>query len=439
MPKITEALYGIQSAHKFIVGFDLGWETAGISYMPSQDKEFADSAVTVSTITGGEKYTIPTVLAKDPGSGRWFFGEEALLKAENGACLVDRLLERAINGEDIEAFGEHFDAVTLLTLFMSRCMGLLVSVGGPEKTDALMVTTPEQNAHIRDVIAEAVSGLKLSTRRVAIQSYSESLYSYIMRQPEEVYRHGAMLMELRKDEIAVLRMERSTRTRPVAIYVSEERYPLESDALKGMNCYTGGDEERLKEFDRHLLVLMKKICKGSSASGVFLIGDGFEQSRIKETIRFLCAYYRVFQGTNLYSKGACYSLQEKLREIPEANEHIFLGSEKLAANIGTRIFRQGEEVYIALLDAGCDWFDAEGELDIYVSGESRFDIYISDLIKGTERKISVPVSAPEDIPERFHVQLSMEGPKELIVTFTCRGFGAYMPASGEAFEERISL
>ena len=58
----------------------------------------------------------------------------------------------------------------------------------------------------------------------------------------------------------------------------------------------------------------------------------------------------MFQGNNLYSKGACYGLLERLNPSKEWKDYVYLGADKLKANIGIKALRRGEDSYYALLN-----------------------------------------------------------------------------------------
>lgn len=108
----------------------------------------------------------------------------------------------------------------------------------------------------------------------------------------------------------------------------------------------GGDAEMLSEaykqaLDKAFLRLAELSFGSRAVSSVFLIGDGFSEEWMKDSLRFLCRGRRVFQGNNLFSKGACNGMQERIHVSPTGREYIFLGNDKLKANVGMDVMRQG--------------------------------------------------------------------------------------------------
>ena len=65
-------------------------------------------------------------------------------------------------------------------------------------------------------------------------------------------------------------------------------------------------------------------------NSVYLIGDGYRDGWADESLHYLCRGRRVFQGNNLYSKGACYGMMERLHPGEEWKEHVYLGDDKLS-------------------------------------------------------------------------------------------------------------
>ena len=116
------------------------------------------------------------------------------------------------------------------------------------------------------------------------------------------------------------------------------------------------EEETCKSQKEDLDELFDGIIKESLAdrqvSTVFLIGDGFKEDWARESLRTLCRGRRGFQGNNLYSKGACYGMLERLSPSEKWKQYVYLGEDKLKSNVGMRALRNGQEAYFAVLDAG---------------------------------------------------------------------------------------
>ena len=177
-----------------------------------------------------------------------------------------------------------------------------------------------------------------------------------------------------------MRMECNKRTTPIVAYIHDEEFP-----------FHGMSDQK----DNELISIAKEICEGNLISSVYLIGEGFSEEWMKDSLRYLCKGRRVFQGNNLYSKGACYCLKEKHLGSDVGQEFVFLGNEKLKANIGLRVFRRGDESYYALLDAGINWFEAQFTGEFYLQDSKELELVITPLNGKNVKVISVPL---EELP-----------------------------------------
>ncbi len=160
---------------------------------------------------------------------------------------------------------------------------------------------------------------------------------------------------------------------------------------------------------------------------------------MKESRRFLCKGRRVFQGSNLYSKGACYGMLERQNPSDAGKTHVYLGQEKLRSNIGMKILRQGDEIYYALLDAGVNWFEAEHVFDFYLQDGNQVEFVITSLI-GRNNKLAQIVL--EDLPEglsRLRARLYLEDESRLMVELEDLGLGVFRPATHQVWKEEIEL
>lgn len=135
----------------------------------------------------------------------------------------------------------------------------------------------------------------------------------------------------------------------------------------------------VEKSDEKFLEIATQLCENRMVSSVYLIGEEFSQEWMKESLRYLCRGRRVFQGNNLFSKGACYSMMERLHPSENGQNHVYLGQDKLKSNIGMKVRRQGEESYQALLDAGINWYEAQNTMEFYLLEGRAVEILITSL------------------------------------------------------------
>lgn len=410
----------LPGSEKVIVGYDLGNKYAQIScYVTGSEEEIR----TLSSVAGSSVYTIPLALSKRQGVNQWFYGSEAIRYAgEEEGILVENLLKLARDGEPVQIDGAPIDPVALLTLFLKRSLGLLSQVTNTERIGALMITCEELDHRMLEVLTAATEGLHLKTDQICFQSHVESFYYYNLYQPEELWRHKTILCEYGDASIRTYCMECNRHTTPVVAYMEEREFPFP-----------------VPESDEKMQEIAKKLCENQMISSVYLIGETFSRDWMKESLRYLCKGRRVFQGNNLFSKGACYGMMERLTPGENGKNHVFLGRDKLKSNIGMKVLRQGEESYQALLDAGINWYEAKNTMEFYLLEGRAVEILITSLTgKGNRIARIVPEELQEGII-RLRISVEMRDDTHLKVELEDLGFGTFRAATHHIWKEEIEL
>ena len=423
---------GLLRPGKLMVGFDLGEEYAQISYCQGEDVE------TLSTVAGQEQYNIPAVLCKRIGANQWFYGEEAIHCAdENQGILVENLLRLATGGEPVQIDGIVFDPVSLLALFVKRALGVLSLVASPDKIYAMIITCEKLDSRLVAVLDQVVESLQLKTDRIYYQSHAESFYHYMLKQPEELWKAQVLLLEYRGTKVQSYCMGLNRRTTPVVAYVENWGYNMppydpmpEDEEMR---------REKMERLDQEFTDIATQACKRTPVTSVYLIGEHYSNEWMKESLRNLCMGRRVFQGNNLYSKGACYAVQERLKPSEIGKAHVFLGEEKLKSNIGMHILQQGHEIYYALLDAGVNWYEAEHTVEFYMRGGNELELDILSLTGKENRKVSIVLEDMLPGMSRMRAHLFLTGEKELVAQITDLGFGSFRPATEQVWRKEIAL
>ncbi|MCH5269127.1 MAG: hypothetical protein J1E83_00095 [Lachnospiraceae bacterium] len=422
---------------KVIVGYDLGNQYSQISYCTYEDSV----PETLSVVAGAQVYNIPTALCKRQGISQWFYGKDACKHAQLGeGVLVENLVEAARKGEPVLLEDEEYDPVALLTLFVKRSLTLLSMVSAPDKIAALMITCEQLDAEMVGILDTVVAGLDLKTKLISYQSHLESFFHYTIKQPAELWQHQVLVCDYAGERMRFFRMECNRHTTPVVAFMEREEYPfltgaagIEEEALR---------ESLFKQLDERFLGLAGKVCEGRMITSVYLIGEDFSEEWLKESLRFLCRGRRVFQGNNLYSKGACYGMAERLFPGEIGKNHVFLGEDKLKANIGMKLKRRGEDSYYALLDAGTGWYEAQSSVDFLLEEGNSFSLLITPL---NGREIKCAEVTLEGLPvrngafSRLHMELKMTTESCVRLSVEDMGFGELFPASHQVWTESFEV
>lgn len=432
-------LFDMAGSNKLMLGIDLGNETSQISFLSARD----NAPQTLSVLAGAETYDIPTALCKRTDVNQWFFGREAVKhEKDEDAVFINHLVELAYLGETLTIGGESIDPVAMLALFVKRSMNLLSMEFDMGRIGAVMFTTAKTDHRMVEVLREVVETLTLPTKNIFFQSYAESLYYYMLNQPEELRGHTVYACDYHFAPMRVYELSFNTRTTPIVATVEEREF-----AEMEFNPYglPEASEMRTKAWsmlDARFLEVTHALCQGKVVSSVYLLGEGFRDKWMRRSLEYLCRTRKVFQGSNLFSKGASYAAASKLYPTEKVNEYLLLGEEKLRVNVGMQVKRRGEEGYFALLDAGINWFDAGASADIILDGGDTLLFTATPITGGTAKTLTMtldPLPAREPRTTRMNMELRMTSVNELMIRVTDLGFGEYEPPSGNVYTEVFTL
>lgn len=421
---------------KVVIGYQLEKDVAQISYFQTNQEE----PKTVSITAGVEQYNVPLVLFKRHEVGQWFYGKEAMKQNSDEGERVGNLVDKARNGEMVLIDGAEFDPVSLLTLFIKRSFKLITTEVAFDQVSAIMFTCSNLDQRMIDVLTEVVKGLNLKKQKVLFQSNQESFYYYIMNQDPEIWKHEVLLCDYETDCLKLYCLKCNRRSTPKVFFVESEECPEIPlcDFTKENNEKT----EQMRQLDRKFFSVLEEFCKSRIISSAFLIGDGFKEEWMDESLRFLCRGRRVFRGNNLYSKGACFGIKGRLFEKKENEEYIFLGKEKLKANVGMKVVRQGMDSYLALLDAGQNWFDARKECTFLLEEDNCLELRVTPLNGKDIKLVEIVLDGlPEnhDKPIRLHMEINLTNVSTVSVKIEDQGFGEFVPSTDKKWNEEFEI
>lgn len=420
-----------------VAGYDLGSRTAQISYcLPG-----AKQPETLSQVAGEEEYLIPAVLAKRTDRDVWLYGREALECADNGEAFpVTDLLQNAAAGQPVEVGGESYDPVALLSLFIKRTFSLLQPILHPDRLQALVFTVEEVTKPVLEALQGAVAMLELKVKQLYVIGRSESFFYYNISQPEELWTKEVMVCDFSKECLETLIFSVNRRTTPIASFVEEKEW----EALRRPE-FTGEETEDNRigmRLDQSFGETIGNLLCDRQVSTVYLIGEGFAGEWYQESLQILCRDRRVFLGNNLYSKGACYAARERISKGGVSGDYAFLGKDMLKANVGMHVVRRNTDAYLALLDAGVNWYEAQKECDFLLEEKNTFSLRITPLNGKEVRDVLVTLTGLPARPAyttRIHMKVDMEDVQTVRISMEDLGFGEFFPATHKFWEETFQI
>ncbi len=432
-------LFGSADEKRFVLGYDLGEKVSQISYLTSD----ADMPETLSVLAGAELYNIPTVLCRRNEVNQWFYGKEAVRHIQDGdGIAVTGLVAAARDGKPVTVGDSEYDPIALLTLFVKRSLSLLSMELSLDNVESIMFTTQSLDNRMIQVLNAVTSALEFNTKNIFYQSHEESFFNYMLYQPDELMKHSIIACDYNMDDLNVYIMNLHHNTTPVVATIDVNSY----DKLRLVNGEFPKDaaafHKSCERLDDEFLTIMQKVCAEKIISTVFLLGDGFKEKWPKRSLEYLCRTRRVFQGNNMFSKGASIAARERIKASENTGKVVFLGEDKLKSNLGMKLLKCGTEVYYALLDAGVNWYEAETAIEMIMDPSGIINIEVTPLTGGMPRVVQLYLDGLEKRPAgttRLRMTMVMTSVDEVAVRVHDLGFGELFPSSGKTWEQVIEL
>jgi len=419
---------------ELLIGYDLCNDYSQISYFNFGLKE----PKTISTTAGEEKFQIPTVLLKKKGIDKWYFGEEAIKKAEKQDFLIQNLLDKCSKQDFVMIDEKEYDPVHLLTIFIKKSLSFLFFEGISSKVpDYIVFTVAGINTNLAKALKQSAKALGIPEENVYLEDHEESFVEYTIHQKNELWNHQVILLDYDKNYLKAFKLNINTKTTPSTGIVSRENF----EHIKPIGKMVLKEEDKNKELDLLVKDELKNYFGVQPISCVFLCGEGFDGDWSKETLRFLCMGRRVFQGKNLYTKGACYHAAKKLQKN-EMDDYLFLGANKLKYNIGVEVFDKGEKLYYSLLTADENWYDAKKQCEFILEDECMVELKLTPVDHKDTRTVIINL---HDLPQRpkrtvrILLEIKFESSNKGLIVIKDLGFGEIFETSKKVWKHEIFL
>lgn len=407
------------------VCIDLNNQFSQISYFNETMKE----PITLSGKVGSTRYIIPTALRKKRGLGQWFFVEEQM----QDSIIVDELLERALNKEEVLCEEEPIDARIIFSIFIRKLLSLSAAAGCSKNNSIFVFTVEIMNEQTVELLTSIGEQMGIEDIQMRICTYEESFAHYVMNQEKNVYANEVFLYEYRPPFFKQYVLTQDRGMIPTILSI-ESRQSFVFEEMNQLSVQTTQDE-LFYQVAAHSL-------NGKIVSSVFLVGNGFEGNWMEKSKQKICQGRRVFLGQNLFSKGGCfYGKWEYDREHNKENiKYLYLSEMKSQRNFCVMIKSNEGMVAVPLLDAGKNWQDAKGSMDLILienQGSAALDFVLKNL-KGqsvSECRLNLEgIANRPDKATRIHISGWMNEKKDIHIKVSDCGFGPIYPSTGKEWE-----
>ncbi len=355
----------IQATNELVLGIELNEQYAQITYYHQSVKE----PMTLGASSDSEHALLPMGLRRD-GQGAWH-----LWDGKDGNGIRD-LYRKLAGREALVCGGKSYEPQEILAAYFRRCLAKLKLTTQDVRLH-VMVTVRKLDDLWSTLIVEALERIGLDRKQIYIQDYASSFYYHTINQKKELWYQDVALLTYEDGAIVgqVLHIDRGTR--PAIATVNEiARQPMDGDVRAGRS-----DSEWKKEKDRLFFELLKKVFERRNVSASYLVGDYFNKGWAERSIQFLCYKRHAFQGKNLYSKGACYAVMERIGLI-EDHGIIFGGRDMIERNLGMEMRVRGKDTYYPLVSAGINWYEAHHICEFILDGEREIRVISQPMAEG---------------------------------------------------------
>lgn len=322
-----------------------------------------------------------------------------------------------------------------LANFLKKCISLIrPALQMPEV--CIMVTMKQISLPWAEGIRSACQMLGIPAENVFLQTHQESFCCYTLNQKRELWTQRVALFEYEESSISSYIMKIDYSTRPAL--VSAQAGEVLNLGRQGSLSDSQWNEKR----DALFLDLIRDVFCSDSFSAIYLIGDSFDKTWAVESLQFLCHRRHVFQGRNLYTKGACYGAMQRVGIGKKINQLLYFSPDMVTVNLSMPMDVRGKTGSYMLISAGTNWFEAEHTCEFIADGTNEVEIFARSMEGGAPEKYSIVLKGLEPRQGRtlrlwLHARYIAQN--RCKVTIRDLGFGEFYPPSGKVWESTLEV
>lgn len=324
---------------------------------------------------------------------------------------------------------------TALANFLKTCIGYIRPAVTPGEA-VIMITMRKMGQPWADALRDACQILGIPVESVFLQTHRESFCWYTLNQKRDLWAGHVALFEYEDSRISSCVLDIDYSTKPALVSARPEKV-LELGTRGGKSA-----EQWNEKRDRMFLDMIQDIFQQENFSAIYLIGDSFDKTWAVESLQFLCRKRHVFQGRNLYTKGACYAAMRRMGVGKRLSDFLYSSEDLVTVNLSMRMEIRGKISHYMLINAGVNWFEAEHVCEFLVEGLKEVVLYGKPMRGEDIRSYSIPLKGLPDRPgrtTRLQMRLQYISAGRCKVTIRDLGFGEFYPPSGLTWESVLEV
>ncbi len=404
-----------------ILGIDLSNDYVLVSYLLPDMVE----PQSITTIAGEEKFLIPLVLYREAREGIWLYGQRAIqASSQEKGILYENILEQAFQTDLDSNIDTENSALKLLAIFFEKIFHMPKLQEMNLSEARIVLTIEDLNMKKSQILRQVMRQVGINTKRLVFIDYMDAFYAFTFHQSEDRYLHDVVLYQYQNKGLKQAYLTQERRTKPCMIKIKQDLFPSLEECKS--------DQEKDEVFAK----ILHKTLDGHKVSTIYLIGEGFENGFLNQSLQILCQNRKVFLGKNLYSCGACYYEACKY----EKWDYIYMGLTSMKMNLAIQAKMRGDEDLVTLINAGDNCFSSYCACDLLL-GEDPFIEILQRNPDGSGSKITSLelIDLPKRPPRASKVHMELKPLSDTCVQVTVEdlGLGELFPSSGKRWNYQL--
>lgn len=390
----------------------------------------------VSTILGEQKYLIPTVVAKLNNIEEWCIGDEAILREKrNEAEATKDILKSILAEKNIVINDTEYTCYEILNIYFNGLFNILRNNYHITNPDKLTITVEYPDRILVNIIRNVLIGMGFNKENIKIIGHSESLIYYTIFQKKELWVNDVLVFDFTEYQFLARRLTTLRARSPQPIVVEE------MDLSQKFKISKISTEQGREELDQQFLELLEELCGKHIVATVYLTGVGFYEKWLKKSIEYLCTKRRVFQGYNLFVKGAGYG-NFSIMGIGNADDYQFVCSGRTLVDIELEIEKEDKKVMVILSKAGTNWYEAGARAEGILDDAREIKLKIISSVSKNSQELCINLKSFPPRPNkttRVEIVLSYRNERQCVVQIKDMGFGDFFKSSDEMIKTVIDI
>lgn len=345
---------------KLVVGMDVQTEYMEACYFDADTED----VVEVMEASSGEMKRVSNDLFYSVEENCWYCGVKAqeMYMIKPGQLYSD-IYEKLGSSTVVIAGGQEYNYMDLFCILVRLQLEQLFGEDA-SRLWKLVICSPMADAQFHQAVGRLIRFLHLDKEQIELISPVMGRLFYIFSQDSSVWSYGAGVFyydeTLTLERIQVLRYQN-----PMKLTVTTETFDTMPPA-------DASDVEKDNAF--HEVVKTAFSSRSKTVSGVYLMGKGFLNNWLDNSLDNLCRGRRVFMGQNMCAKGACYAAASGSAAISPKGGVYVNAAGMIQYDIGIKVIYQGREQIAPIALGGREWFATTGSATIFLDNTNRLEI-----------------------------------------------------------------